>query len=431
MRIPAALQYVFSILLVGLFFLVFTLSARAETPEELRARIEERNKQIRDLEVEIAEFEKQLNSLGKEKQSLQNTIKTLDLTRKKITKDISLTQSRIAGKDLEISELKGDISDTSTLIRAQTEGVRESLRTINELDEEPVATTMLSGGNLSSFFDDVVGTMTLKAELEKQIGELKKLKSGLETSKNVAETKRAELAVLKRDLAGQQKVLDANRAQQQQILKETQNKEANYQAQLTEKRKIHEAFEQELLDYENQLKIAIDPSVLPRQGKGVLAWPLDNVRITQYFGNTPFSTANPQVYSGRGHNGIDLSASVGTRIKASRSGMAEGTGDTDLTCRSASYGKWVLVEHGNGLSTLYAHLSYIGVTTGQQVSLGEVVGYSGNTGYSTGPHLHFAVFATQGVRIQQLPSKALACRGRIYTLPVADPKAYLNPLSYL
>src|SRR3989344_7946011 len=173
-----------ALFLVGAFFFC-AIFVSAETPNELRGRIDERNKQIQALEADIAAFERELSTLGKEKQSLQNTIKTLDLTRRKITKDIALTQSRIAGKDLEISELKGDISDTSTLIRAQTEGVRESLRTINELDEEPVATTMLSGGNLSSFFDDVVGTMTLKAELEKQIGELKKLKSGLETSKNV------------------------------------------------------------------------------------------------------------------------------------------------------------------------------------------------------------------------------------------------------
>ncbi len=108
--------------------------------------------------------------------------------------------------------------------------------------------------------------------------------------------------------------------------------------------------------------------------------------------------------------------------------MVRGVGDTDLVCRGASYGKWILVEHPNGLSTLYAHLSLIKVSTGQQVLLGEIIGYSGNTGYSTGPHLHFTVYATQGVQIAQ--RKSAVCGGS-YTMPIADLKAYLNPMSYL
>ena len=167
---------------------------------------------------------------------------------------------------------------------------------------------------------------------------------------------------------------------------------------------------------------------MPSTGSGVLAWPVDSVKITQFFGKTSFSTQNPQVYNGKGHNGIDLRASVGTPIKAALAGTVEGVGDTDTVCPRASYGKWVLIRHANGLSTLYAHLSLIRVGPGQSVSTREIVGYGGNTGYSTGPHLHFTVYATQGVKITALKSRA--CRGT-YTIPVADLKAYLNPLSYL
>ena len=273
----------------------------------------------------------------------------------------------------------------------------------------------------------------MKDQLEKQIAELRQLKTGLETTKSAAETKRAELAVLRKDLAGQQKTLDANRAEQARILKETQNKETNYQALLREKQRAREEFERDLHSLEEQLRIAIDPSSLPRQGRGVLSWPLDAIRITQYFGNTPFATANPQIYSGSGHNGIDLAASVGTRIKAAKGGVVKGVGNTDLVRGCYSYGMWVLVEHDNGLSTLYAHLSYISVASGQEVGTGTIVGYSGNTGYSTGPHLHFAVFATQGTRIMRLSEfrggRVTPCANA--TIPVADPKAYLNPLSYL
>lgn len=93
-----------------------------------------------------------------------------------------------------------------------------------------------------------------------------------------------------------------------------------------------------------------------------------------------------------------------------------------------SYGKWIMVKHDNGLSTLYAHLDLIKVTVGQRVSLGETIGYSGNTGYSTGPHLHFSVYATQGVRIEKF-SDSINCKNAI--IPQADWRAYLNPLLYL
>jgi murein DD-endopeptidase MepM/ murein hydrolase activator NlpD len=97
----------------------------------------------------------------------------------------------------------------------------------------------------------------------------------------------------------------------------------------------------------------------------VLAWPVDEPYITQYFGNTAFATQNPQVYGGKGHNAVDLRASPGTPIKAARGGVVKGTGNTDLTCPGASYGKWIFIEHDNGLSTIYAHLSTQLVSQGQ------------------------------------------------------------------
>ncbi|MFA4890076.1 MAG: peptidoglycan DD-metalloendopeptidase family protein [Candidatus Paceibacterota bacterium] len=71
--------------------------------------------------------------------------------------------------------------------------------------------------------------------------------------------------------------------------------------------------------------------------------------ITQYFGNTAFATANPQVYNGAGHNGIDFRAAVGAPIKAAKDGVVKGVGDTDKNCNGVSYGKWVLIEHPNNL----------------------------------------------------------------------------------
>jgi len=189
---------------------------------------------------------------------------------------------------------------------------------------------------------------------------------------------------------------------------------------------LAEEFTQELNNYEAQLRIIIDPTSYPSAGKGILAWPVDNVFITQKFGDTAF--AKTGAYNGRGHNGIDFRASMGTKIKSTLGGIVEGTGNTDLVKGCFSYGKWVLVRHDNGLSTLYAHLSLISVNSGQRVKTGDIIGYSGNTGYSTGPHLHFGVYATQGVRILKYEN-SINCKNAI--IPVADLRAYLDPLVYL
>ena len=108
--------------------------------------------------------------------------------------------------------------------------------------------------------------------------------------------------------------------------------------------------------------------------------------------------------------------------------MVAGTGNTGVLRSCVSYGKWIMLRHPNGLSTLYAHLSLIDVVPGQQVRAGQTIAYSGNTGYTTGPHLHFGVYATQGIEIKPL-TNSVNCRNII--IPVADFKAYLNPLSYL
>ena len=188
------------------------------------------------------------------------------------------------------------------------------------------------------------------------------------------------------------------------------------------------ALQQEISSYESQLHLNVNMALLPHTGSGVLAWPLDSIFVTQYFGNTPFASANPQVYNGMGHNGVDFRATIGTPVKAALSGVVWGMGNTDLYAGCYSFGQWIMVKHPNGLSTLYAHLSVENVHVGDAVTTGQVLGLSGNTGYTTGPHLHFGVYATQGVQIK-LFSNSRNCKGA--TIPIADLKAYLNPLSYL
>jgi murein DD-endopeptidase MepM/ murein hydrolase activator NlpD len=85
------------------------------------------------------------------------------------------------------------------------------------------------------------------------------------------------------------------------------------------------------------------------------------------------------------HNGIDFGASAGTPIRAAADGVVVSAGPL------GGYGNATVIDHGNGLATMYAHQSQIIVSAGQHVSRGQVIGYVGSTGFSTGPHLHFEV----------------------------------------
>ncbi len=408
---------------------VYAQSTDAPARDPLQDKIDESSAQIAQLKKEITELQTQLNTTGKEKQTLQSAIQSLNLNIQKLGKSITLTSAQITQKDSQITALSGSISTTTNKIGLVREEVGWTLEQLGRLDFEPPAFFLLGGNTLSSLFDAAVSLSAVRSGLQNKILELSRLKSNLQTIKSAAEQRRSELRVLQQNLAQQKQGLAIARTEQTTLLQETKNKESNYQKLIAQKKAQEAKFEQERLAYEAQLNLKVNKGALPGAGTTPLSWPIDQPFITQYFGNTPFATANPQVYSGKGHNGIDFRASPGTPIKAARGGVVLGAGNTDLTCPGASYGKWIFIKHDNGLSTLYAHLSVISVSQGQNVSTREVIGYSGSSGYSTGPHLHFSVYASSGSIVASFPSKS--CAGRIYTIPLADISAYLNPLSYL
>ncbi len=425
-----------SIIAVVMFLLLatpaFADEATSTTPDPnaaAQAQIDAANAEIQKLKNEIAELQKNLNLTTTQKQTLQTAIKALDLQIQKLQKSVTLTSSQISVKDKEIGNLSGKIRTTEEKISDSKAAVASTLRQLEWMDQEYLVTTLLGGGTLSSFFDQAITVESLRGELQNKIQDLGSLRNNLKSNKTSAETKRKELAALKKNITQQKNGVTAAKADQTTLLVQTKNKESEYQALIAKKQAEQAKFESDLRDFEAQLGLSVAVGSLPAVRAGTLQWPVDSVRITQNFGNTAFATQNPQVYGGRGHTGVDFAASPGTRILAARGGVVLGIGNTDLTCPYASYGKWVFIKHDNGLSTLYAHLSTISVEAGQGVAQGDAVGYSGSTGYATGPHLHFGVYATSGSEIASFSSKS--CKGKTYTMPVGDITAYLNPLSYL
>jgi murein DD-endopeptidase MepM/ murein hydrolase activator NlpD len=405
-----------------------TKSVNADQISELQSRIDKRNDEIKNLEKEIAEYQKQITVIGTQVSSLASAIKELELTQKKLEVDIVLTENKIEAKNLEIQKLSGQIVEKEGTILDDKRIISQSFANMSHIDNQSSIEMILSSASFSRAWNALEDLGTLQSGLNTRIKSLREVKTVLESNKLSTERAKRELVLLQNQLNDQRKVVLATAGEKNALLKETKQSESSYKKILADKKALKDAFEKELLEYESQLKLAVDASRLPTPGGGVLSWPTKAVTITQYFGNTEFATANSQIYNGKGHTGIDLRASIGTPIMAAASGTVVGVANTDILPRCFSYGKWIMIKHSNGLSTLYAHLSVQSVATGQEVSRGQVIGYSGNTGYSTGPHLHFGVYATQGVEIRSFDN-SVNCRGVL--LPLADFKAYLNPLSYL
>lgn len=406
------------------FLLLLTPVAHAATPapDPVQAQIDQSNAQIAQLKAEIVELQKQLNATSAQKQTLQNAINGLNLNIKKITTSITLTSAQIAQKDEQIRQLTGSISTTTSEIGEVTMEVGNSLSELQQLDNEPVGLLMLTNGTLSSFFDAATNLASLRNGLQQKITQLSQLKGRLVTNKTSAQQQRAELATLQKNLAQQKTSLNIAKDAQSQLLAQTKSKESSYQALIAQKQAEEKSFEATLVQLAKGLGSA-NTSSAPSPNKGILAWPLDSISVTQYFGNTSFALSG--AYNGSGHNGVDFRASIGTPVHAALSGTVQEINQGSV--RYCQYGKWVLVRHANGLSTLYAHLSSIAVSDGQAVSTGDIVGYSGDTGYATGPHLHLTVYVASAVSFKQYTCNS----GQSAFIPIAPLNAYLNPLSYL
>lgn len=402
----------------------------AQTADELRSQISAQNAQIEQLNKEIAQFEKQLVDIGSKKQTLQGTLNALDISRKQLNAKISVTKNNISTTQLQIQQLNGSIVDKETSMERDFAGLAQAINRINEIDNVTFIEQVLSNDSVSKMWDEFESNQSFQSAVSEHIDSLEAAKKVLVVSRDETEKKKQELEAQRKRLASEQQALEVNRREQQALLSQTKNQESNYQKILKDKQTAKDQFEQSLNELESKLEYSLDPSRLPPAGKGILRWPLDNVKVTQYFGNTEFARSG--AYSGKGHNGIDFRAPIGTFVKSALSGTVEGTGNSDDVRGCYSYGKWVLIKHSNGLTTLYAHLSQINVKKGEQVATGEVIGYSGNTGYATGPHLHFSVYASNGVRVMKLgesTGRKSPCANA--TIPVSPLGAYLNPMDYL
>ena len=390
----------------------------------LKSKIEEREAQIKILEEEIKQYNQEVDHASKQGRTLKNTIKTLDLTRKKITTDILLTDHKINKTGLSIQELESEIVITENHIDLNKQAIILAFQSRQELEDVGFIMMILSNKNIRDIWNDIDTTKQIQNEIKNKSIELKALQDDLEVKKFALEDQKKNLVVLKGDLTDKKQAVEFTRQQKSTLLLKTKNKEDTFRELVKTKEEQKAQFEKEVYEFESELHFSIDRNSYPSPKNGILSWPLQDIFITQKFGRT---VGAQKLYTSGSHSGTDFRASIGTKVMSVLPGVVVGIGNTDLYPGCYSFGKWIMVRHENGLSTVYGHLSVISVSVGEQVETGSVIGYSGNTGHTTGPHLHITLYATQGVHIE----KYVSSRGcKEVTIPLADIKAYLDPLAY-
>ncbi len=421
----ACLFIAFTFLFLGSFLYspVTNTYLHADEASDLQLKIDERNANIKQLEQEIAQYKTLVDKTSSQAKTLAQNITLLQTQQKKLATEINLTQKKISATNQDIGILAKNIDETKKDIENHRSSISATISIINEQDASSKLASIVGSDFQNKRLDEIFQTTFLTVAVRDGLESLATLKTNLQDKQTDTIAKKDNLVNLQNDLKDQKILIAENQKEKDKLLKETKNQEAAFQAIVIDKDKKKEAFEKELFDYEAKLKYVLNPGSLPQAG--VLSWPLDEIYVTQQFGVT---NASARLYVSGSHNGTDFKAPLGTPVKSAGYGKVIGTGDTDATCPRASFGSWVLITYDNGLSTIYGHLSVVKASVGQSVKTGDIVGYSGNTGYSTGPHLHVSMYAPGGVEVKTVPSRS--CAGKVLTMPIAAINAYVDPMKY-
>lgn len=420
-------KLIFSVILTTYCVFVLPSQVFALTASEVRKQIEDTNNQIEALDKEIKQYQSQIATTSEQANSLAKIIKELNLTRTKLVKEKEQIEKKISATGLIIKTISSDITEKEKSISLSQQVLSKMIKDLNQRDNMLVVERLLAVDNFRDFSREYNEILSLNNKIRENMMIISVKKGELIDSKTKKESEKKNLDTLKENLVQKEKVVAITKKEKDTLLNQTKNKESEYKKLLAERQKIKEAFEDALKDYESQLKFILNPKLIPKEGSGALYWPLDYILVTSPFGQRCIKLNG--INSCKFHYGLDFRASIGTPVKAMAIGVVEGVGDTDLACKGASYGKWVFIRYNNGLASTYGHLSVITAKVGQKVKVGDTVGLSGNTGSSTGPHLHVNVYASDGVKVDTVPSKS--CNGKIFTQPISALNAYLNPALYL
>ncbi len=328
-----------------------------------------------------------LKNLESAKGNLEEYISQLDEQLTQINAKIEVLKQQITDKELAVQAATMALNDAQNRADAQYEAMKLRVKFMYERGNDSMITMLISSDSFVDFLnraefinrisaydrkmlDEFIATRNeiaaIKADLEEEKRQLDEAKAAMDNEQAAMETliasKQEEIGVYETDIKNKEAAIaeyEAMIAEQDQIIKDLEK------AILAEKKRLLE---------QNRKAIVYDG--------GQFKWPApDYTRISDDYG----WRTHPILGIKQFHNGVDMAAPSGSPI------LAAYDGEVVSASYSATMGNYIIIDHGDGLFTVYMHASALLVSEGQMVARGEQIAKVGSTGRSTGPHLHFTV----------------------------------------
>ncbi len=333
-----------------------------EQKSEIQEKLNQTNEELNIVNEDLTQNLQQIQKLDENIQANEETINKID-------EDISKIET-------EIKEIEKKLEDATITYKKQKDLLDARLVEIYEAGDTNYLEIVLGARSISDFF----ATYYIVSELASYDIELlefvEEKKNEIEQDKNKIYDKRTELENKERTASKTKIALSNTRVLRQNYISKLSQEEQELQAQIDEYNAQINSIETEIRSLAKTINFGEDYSGGPMQ------WPIPgHYTITSNYG----MRVHPITGVYKLHTGVDISASMGTEFTAIANGVVV------KAEYNSAYGNMVIIDHGGGVQTLYAHGSEIVATLGQVVNAGDVILKVGSTGYSTGPHAHFEV----------------------------------------
>jgi murein DD-endopeptidase MepM/ murein hydrolase activator NlpD len=354
---------------------------------------------LNEIQAHISDQREKMNALS-------DLIHKLDSDIAVQQREIATTQGRIDDLERQMRQIQADIDSRSAHIQIRETLLDQRVRSMDKHGRINYMQLLVTSRSFTELVDRVVTVEAVVASDRRLIAQLQHDKQDLQAVRVQLNSKRDEQRALLGEQKKQVAVLEAHRQVQQSAYAEQARIEAQFESQRREleaqQAQIQASIRQLQAQYERQLAALAPPAppVAPPSGGGPVPvpvpapqatsgfiWPEGAHVITQGFGCTTFLAEpyNPNCPTRHWHTGVDIAGPNGTPIFASAAGIVQAYPG------GGGYGNYIVLLHNGGYSSLYGHMSGFAVGSGQVVRQGQVIGYEGSTGFSTGPHLHFEI----------------------------------------
>ncbi|HHY40386.1 MAG TPA: peptidoglycan DD-metalloendopeptidase family protein [Syntrophaceticus sp.] len=364
-RVP---QIIVSILLGIMLLFCQMTPGLASTLEQKKEELSKVNNQLKERRQQLRENEKKQQDIVKELDSIERDIAQISSDLESYEQDLSRLQQSIA-------ELEPVLQEKEEALKKKTETLNQRLRDIYMKGNLSYLEVLVGSTSMSDFLTRLDFLRRLMENDAKLVRETTAERDELARQKRELEEKKEQVVSLKRATELKRNTLAARSQEREETLKRLQADKAACERAIRELEESSRKLTQIIQQYQSK-----NPNPSPPQGNGSMIWPAAGP-ITSGYG----MRWHPIYGTYSMHTGIDIGAPHGAPVKAADGGTVIYVG------WMGGYGNTVIVDHGGGISTLYAHLSGFAVSAGSNVSQGQVIAYVGSTGNSTGPHLHFEV----------------------------------------